>query len=55
MWGVHLGYWGVGWGEQDLVVSVVGTMTWGCYEWIIISCLCTYVKVVYYSNAKDML
>ena len=46
---------GVGWVELDLVVSIVGTMTWGCYEWIIISCLCTYVQVGYYSNAKNML
>jgi len=46
---------GVGWGERDLIVSIVGTMTWGCYKWIIISCLCTYVKVGYYSNAKYML
>jgi hypothetical protein len=28
---------GVGWGERDLVVSIVGTVTWGCYKWIIIS------------------
>jgi len=33
---------GVGWEERDLVVSIVGTMTQGCYKWIIISCLCTY-------------
>jgi len=32
-------------GERDLV-SIVGTMTWGCYKWIIISCLCTHVKWV---------
>jgi len=34
--------------ERDLVVSIVGTVTWGCYEWIIVSCLYTYVKVGYY-------
>jgi len=44
---------GVGWGERDLVVSTVVTVTWGSYEWIIISRLCTYVKVCYYSYAKD--
>ena len=53
MWGVLFRVLGVGWGERDLVVSTVGTVTWGCYEWIIISCLCTYVKVGYYSYAKD--
>jgi len=40
---------------RDLVVSIVGTVTWGCYDWIIVSCLCTYVKVCYYSYAKAML
>ena len=45
---------GVGWGEWDLV-SIVGAMTLGCYKWINMSCLCTYVKVGYYSYAKDML
>ena len=53
--GCSFGVLEVGWGERDLVVSIVGTMTWGCYKWIIISCLCTYVNVGYYSNAKDML
>jgi len=42
-------------GERDLVVSVVGTVTWGCYGWIIIGCLCTYVKVGFYSYGNDML
>ena len=55
VWGVLLGYWGLGGGERDLVVSIVGTMTWGCYEWIIIICVCAYVKVGYYSYAEDML
>ena len=55
VWGVLFGYWELGGGERDLVVSVVGTMTWGCYKWIIISCLCTYVQVGCYSNAKDIL
>jgi len=32
VWVVLLGYWGLGGGEQDLVVSVVGTMTWDCYK-----------------------
>jgi len=40
---------------QDLVVSIVGTMSWGYYRWIIISFLCTCVKVGFYSYAKDML
>ena len=35
------GYWGLrGGGEgrgRDLVVSIVGTMTWGYYKWIIIN------------------
>ena len=56
--GCFWGYWGLGGGgegERDLVVSIVRTMTWGCYKWIIISCLCTHVKVGYYFYAKDML
>jgi len=39
---------GVAWGEgrgRYLVVPIVGTMTWGYYKWIIISFLCTRVKV----------
>jgi len=39
-------WWGGRRGKRDLLVSIVCTMTWGCYEWIIISCLCTYVKWV---------
>jgi len=27
VWGVLLGYWGVGEGGRDLIVSIVGTMT----------------------------
>ena len=51
VWGV-----GVGWGGgRDLVVPIVGTMTWGYYKWIIISFLCTRVKVGFYSYAKNML
>jgi len=42
-------------GGRDLVVPIVGTMTWGYYKWIIISFLCTRVKVGFYSYAKDML
>ena len=45
MWGVF--FWGIeGWvGGQDLIVSIVGTMTQGCYKWINISCLCTYLML----------
>ena len=39
--------------ERDLVVSIVRTNIYGCFKWIIIICLCTYVKVGYYSYAKD--
>ena len=38
--------------ERDLVVTIVGTLTWGCYKWIIISCLCTYARVCYHSYAS---
>ena len=31
-----------GWGERDLVVSIVGTMTPGCFKWIFFTCLCTH-------------
>jgi len=56
MCGVFFGYWGLGEGRgRDLVVSIVGTMTWGYYKWIIISFPCTRVKVGLYSYAKDML
>jgi len=51
-----LGVWGRG-GERrgrDLV-PIVGTMTWGYYKWIIISFLCTRVKVCFCSYAKGML
>ena len=43
--------------ERDLVVSIVGIMTWGYYlcKWIIVSFLCTYIKVGFYSHAKDTL
>ena len=41
--GGRLGGWGGGW-EGDLVVSIVGTVTPGCYKWIFSSCLCIYVK-----------
>jgi len=49
--------WGVGvWvGGRDLVVPIAGFMIWGYYKWIIISFLCTRVKVGFYSFAKDML
>ena len=40
---------GVGWEERDLVVSLVGTLTYSYYKWINISCLCNI------SNAMDML
>jgi len=58
MWGAFLGIWGLGGGGEggrDLVVPIVGTMTWGYYKWIIIIFLCTRVKVGFYSYAKDML
>jgi len=59
MRGVFFGFWGLvgeGWGEgRDRTVSVVGTMTWDYYKWIIISVLCTRVKVGFYSYAKGML
>jgi len=47
----------VGGGEGDEFSSfpIVGTMTWGYYKWIIISFLCTNVKVGFYSYAKDRL
>ena len=32
VWGVLLGYWELGGGKRDLIVSIVGTMTYGCYE-----------------------
>jgi len=57
MWGVFC-VLDVGWGREgggDLVVPVVGTMTWGYYKWIVISFLFTRVKVGFYSYAKDML
>ena len=41
--------------ERDLVVSIVGIMTWGYYTWIILSFLCTHVKVGFNTYAKDML
>ena len=35
VWGVCLGIGlGEGGGERDLVVSIMGTMTQGCYKWI---------------------
>jgi len=52
--GVWVG-WGEGGGGRDLVVPVADTMTWGCYKWIIISFLCTLVKVGFYSYAKGVL
>jgi len=27
-----------GWGERGLVVSIVGTMTPGCFKWIFFTC-----------------
>jgi len=35
-----------GWRGRDLFVSIVGTVTSGCYKWIFSSCLCTHVKWV---------
>jgi len=31
-WGYGGGGWGGGVGERSIVVSAVGSMTWGCYE-----------------------
>jgi len=56
VWGVFW-YWGLGWGRgggRDLV-PIVGTMTWDYYKWIIISFVCTRVKVGLDAYAKDML
>ena len=50
LWGIAV--WVRG---PDLVVPVVGTMTWGYYKWIIISFLRTRVKVGFCSYAKGML
>jgi len=57
MCGVFFGYWGLGGGGggEILFVSKVGTMTRGFYKWIIISFLCTRVKVGFCSYAKGML
>jgi len=50
------GVWGLGGGGgRDLVVPIAGLTTWGYYKWIIISFLCTHVKVGFYSCANDML
>jgi len=53
VWGVFESIGGWGWWERDLILSIVGIMTWGYYKWIIISFLCTHVKVGFYSYAKD--
>jgi len=58
MCGVFFGYWGLGGGGEGgeiSFVSIVGTMTWGYYKWIIVSFLCTRVKVGFYSYDKGML
>jgi len=58
MCGVFLGIGGCGGKEgvgRDLIFSIVGTMTWGYYKWIIISFLRTRVKVGFCSYAKGML
>jgi len=58
MCGVFLGIrrlGGEGEGGEISFVSIVGTMTWGYYKGIIISFLCTRIKVGFYSYAKDML
>jgi len=52
--GCSLRVLGVGWGEQDLVVSIVGYHDLGLLQ-VNYHYLCTYVKVGYYSYAKDML
>ena len=51
---MFFGYWslgGGGEGDEISFVSIVGTMTWDYYKWIIISFLCTRVKVGFYSYA----
>ena len=56
--GCFLVYWrlGEGRGGGDIsFVSIAGNMAWGYYKWIIISFLCTRVKVGLYSYAKCML
>jgi len=53
---LSIGVWaGEGRGGKISFVPTVGIMTWGYYKWIIISFLCTRVKVGFYSSAKDML
>ena len=55
------GVLGVGWGlggggeGRSFVALIVDTMTRGYYKWIIISFLCTRVKMGFYSYAKNML
>jgi len=59
--GCFFGVLGVGWGKggdggEISFVSIVGYQGyWGYYKWIIISYLCTRVKVGFYSYAKGML
>ena len=57
VWGIFwvLGSGGGGEGGEISVFSIVGTMTWGYYKWIISSFLCARVKVGFYSYAKDVL
>ena len=55
VWGVFWYWVGEGRGCEISFVSIVGSMTWGYYKWIIISFLCTRVKVGFYSYAKGML
>jgi len=42
-----IGGWGVG-GNDISFFSIVGIMTWGYYKWIIISCLCTHIKLGFF-------
>jgi len=54
VWGVLLGCWGLGGGERDLGVSIVGTMTWAVMSELSLV-VYVHVKGGYYSYANDML
>jgi len=54
VWGDFFGYWGLGGGGEG-ARSRLYHGYWGYYTWIIISFLCTRVKVGFFSYAKDML
>jgi len=54
VWGVLLGYWGLG-GGNEIAFFNSGYHDLGLLQVNYHSCLCTYVKVCYYSYAKFML